>query len=69
VIYSSQGPRHAFAALESELFSIFQQSLRDFAGFATINSILTRTNARKIYDIFDACGIRDDGDVGRGLAV
>ena len=64
MIYSSQGPRHAFAALEGEgfLLRLFDQSLPGFAFLHTIN-----VAAREMVAVIRVeTGIKE-GAIRRGL--
>ena len=72
MIYSSQGPRHAFAALEGKGFigRLLYQSLRDFAGIATILTIdASPPNARSMVRVIRVARGIEDRAVRRGLDV
>ena len=71
VIYSSQGPRHAFAALEGKRFisRLLHQSLRDFAGKAILTIDASPPNARSMVRVIRVASGIEDRAVRRGLDV
>ena len=71
VIYSSQGPRHAFAALEGKGFisRLLHQILRDFAGITILTIDASPPNARSMVRVIRVARGIEDRAVRRGLDV